>query len=134
MGNFSSIDISASGLYAQRIRMDTIANNIANANTTRTEKGGPYCKHEVVFRVHTNDSGDSEGVDVENVVESKEPPKMIYDPSNPDASANGMVAMPNINIVEEMVDMMTATRAYEANVQAVNAAKSMAVKALELGR
>ena len=135
MGNFSSIDISASGLYAQRKRMDVIANNIANATTTRTEKGGPYRKQEFVFQAHSGkyEPGNG-GVEVEAVVESADPPKMVYDPSHPDAGPDGMVAMPNVNIVEEMVDMITATRAYEANVQAINAARLMAAKALEIGR
>jgi flagellar basal-body rod protein FlgC len=135
MGNFSSIDISASGLFAQRTRLDAIANNIANAGTTRTEKGGPYRKQEVVFRAHagTLEPGKG-GVDVEAVVESPDPPKMVYDPSHPDAGPDGMVAMPNVNIVEEMVDMITATRSYEANVQAIGAARAMAEKAMEIGR
>lgn len=135
MGNFSSIDISASGLYAQRTRLDVIANNIANANTTRTDKGGPYRKQEVIFQAHSGKlEGGNGGVEVAEVVESTTPPKMVYDPSSPDAGADGMVAMPNVNIVEEMVDMVTATRAYEANIQAINSARSMVVKALELGR
>lgn len=135
MGNFSSIDISASGLYAQRVRLDAIANNIANATTTRTDKGGPYRKQEVVFQAHMGKfEGDNGGVDVAGVMDSPEPPKMVYDPSHPDAGPDGMVAMPNVNVVEEMVDMVTATRAYEANVQAINAAKAMTARALELGR
>jgi flagellar basal-body rod protein FlgC len=135
MGNFSSIDISASGLYAQRMRMDAMANNIANANTTRTPEGGPYKRQEVVFQAHASKYDDGNGgVEVAEVVQSKEPSKMVYDPSNPDAGPDGMVAMPNVNVVEEMVDMISATRAYEANIQAVNAARGMATKALELGR
>ena len=135
MGNFSSIDISASGLIAQRIRLDTIANNIANANTTRTAEGGPYRRQEVVFRVHREeDAPASRGVEVEAVVVSDDPSKMVYDPSHPDAGPDGRVALPNVNIVEEMVDMIAATRAYEANVTAVSAARSMASKALEIGR
>ncbi len=135
MGNFSSIDISASGLYAQRMRMDVIANNIANATTTRTDKGGPYRKQEVIFQAHSGKlDGANGGVEVAGVVESPEPSKMVYDPSSPDAGPDGMVAMPNVNVVEEMVDMITATRAYEANVQAITASRSMSTKALELGR
>jgi len=135
VSNISSIDISASGLFAQRVRLDAIASNIANVNTTRTESGGPYRKQEVVFMSNTNpfESGRA-GVEVDEVVESQDPPKMVYDPSHPDADASGMVAMPNINIVEEMVDMITATRSYEANVQAIQAAKSMANRAMEIGR
>ena len=135
MSNFSSIDISASGLFAQRTRLNAIANNIANATTTRTEEGGPYRRQEVVFSAHSGKFGSgSGGVEVDEVIESSDPPKMVHDPSHPDADKDGRVAMPNVNIVEEMVDMVTATRAYEANVQAINAARSMATKALEIGR
>jgi flagellar basal-body rod protein FlgC len=135
MGNFSAIDISASGLIAQRTRLDAIANNIANANTTRTEEGGPYRRQQVVFRVHREeDAPMSRGVEVESVVESDEAPKIVYDPSHLDAGPDGRVALPNVNIVEEMTDMISATRAYEANVTAVSAARSMASKALEIGR
>lgn len=135
MGNFSSIDISASGLFAQRTRLDAIANNIANATTTRTAKGGPYRRQEVFLKALTGDGvTNSGGVAVDKVAESNEPPKMVYEPGNPDANTDGYVAMPNVNPVQEMVDMITATRAYEANVQAVNAARTMAGKALELGK
>lgn len=135
MGNFSSIDISASGLFAQRTKLDAIANNIANATTTRTADGGPYKRQEVVFRQRLGESmAENGGVEVAGVVESAEPPKMVYDPGHPDAGSDGMVAMPNVNPVQEMVDMITATRAYEANVQAVNSARTMASKALEIGR
>lgn len=135
MSSFSSIDISSSGLFAQRKRMDAIANNIANANTTRTPQGGPYKRQEVVFKAHAGDfDGSNGGVEVESVVESNDPPVMVYDPTNPDAGPDGVVAMPNVNIVQEMVDMVSATRAYEANVQAIGAARSMVSKALEIGR
>lgn len=135
MGSFSSIDISSSGLFAQRTRLDAIANNIANANTTRTDKGGPYKKQEVIFRARLDEAeGNTGGVAVEGVVDSTDPPKVVHDPSHPDADANGNVALPNINIVEEMVDMISATRAYEANVQAISSARSMISKALEIGR
>lgn len=134
MSSFSSIDISASGLFAQRKRLDAIANNIANATTTRTDAGGPYKKQEVIFKSRAAYEEGSGGVEVEGVVESAAPPKMIYDPSNPDAGPDGRVAMPDINIVDEMVDMITATRAYEANIQAIQSAKTMTAKALEIGR
>ena len=135
MGNFSSIDISASGLSAQRTKLDAIANNIANATTTRTNKGGPYKRQEVVFSQHLGDLASGEGgVTVAEVKESDAPPKMVYDPSHPDAGPDGTVAMPNVNVVEEMVDLISATRAYEANVTAITAARSMASKALEIGR
>ncbi|MCL6518667.1 MAG: flagellar basal body rod protein FlgC [Armatimonadetes bacterium] len=135
MGSFSSMDISATGLFAQRVRLDAIANNIANATTTRTERGGPYKRLEVIFKASSGQFDHSNaGVQVESVVESNDPPKMIYDPSHPDAGPDGMVAMPNVNIVEEMVDLISATRAYEANIMAINAARSMVSKALEIGR
>lgn len=135
MGSFSSLDISASGLLAQRTRLDVIANNIANANTTRTDRGGPYRRQEVIFKAYTGDfERSTAGVEVEAIVESLQPNKLIFDPSHPDADQDGLVAMPNVNIVEEMVDMITATRAYEANIQAINAARSMAAKAIEIGR
>jgi len=134
VSNFSSIDVSASGLFAQRARLDAIANNIANANTTRTNNKGPYRRQEVLLRASGGSGSNSGGVEVEAVIESDDPPKIVRDPSHPDARPDGTVAMPNVNIVEEMVDMITATRAYEANVQAINAAKSMSAKALEIGR
>ncbi len=135
MSNFSSIDISASGLIAQRTRLDAIANNIANATTTRTSEGGPYRKQEVVFRTHSGSFNEGQtGVEVDEVIVSNDPPKMVHDPTHPDAGPDGLVAMPDINIVEEMVDMISATRAYEANIQAIASAKSMQSKAIEIGR
>jgi flagellar basal-body rod protein FlgC len=135
VGNFSSIDISSSGLFAQRIRLDAIANNIANASTTRTDAGGPYRRQEVIFKAHTGTlKPGNGGVQVEAVLESTDPPKEVHDPSHPDAGPDGVVQMPNVNIVQEMVDMIAATRAYEANVQAISAARSMAAKALDIGR
>ena len=143
MGDFSAIDISASGLSAQRRRLDIVAENIANAETTRTERGGPYRRKQVVFEeiaasaAGTAGSGGQqadEGVRVSQVAEDPRPPHLVYRPGHPDADANGYVAMPNVNIVEEMVDMISATRSYEANATAINATKAMARKALELGR
>lgn len=135
MSNYSSIDISASGLFAQRVRLDAIANNIANVNTTRTAKGGPYQRQEVAFRAHAGGFDEANGgVEVDEVLESSDPPKVVHDPSHPDADKDGNVKLPNINIVGEMVDMITATRAYEANVQAISAARTMVAKAIEIGR
>ena len=147
MGLFTAINRSASGLTAERLRMDTIANNIANVNATRTAEGGPYRRQMVVFEPRKEEtfasilaksqgrgSGVGEGVRVTGIIKSTEPFRMVYDPGHPDANEEGYVAMPNVNIITEMVDMMTATRAYEANVTAVNTAKSMAMKALEIGR
>lgn len=134
MGDFSAIDVSASGLSAQRRRLDSIAENIANAETTRTESGGPYRRRQVVFEELATRELGRQGVRVSAVQEDPRPPHLVYRPGHPDADANGYVAMPNVNLVEEMVDMISATRSYEANATALNATKAMARKALELGR
>jgi flagellar basal-body rod protein FlgC len=130
--------VSASALEAQRIRMNTIASNMANAQTTKTETGGPYVRKDVVFSVMPVNSNPAEknleGVKVREVVEDNKPPVTVYDPGHPDADENGNVSMPDINVVEEMVNMMMALRAYEANVRAFNMSKGMYQKALELGR
>ena len=147
MGYFGALDIGASALTAQRLRMDTISQNIANANTTRTEDGTPYRRRIVVFEEKTQGIPFSEyltassreryvgkGVKVSKIVEDSSPFKKNYDPGNPDADAEGYVEMPNVDIITEMVNMISATRAYEANVTSINTTKSMAQKALEIGR
>lgn len=145
MGIFSAIDAAASGLTAERLRLDVISNNIANANTTRTAAGGAYRRQRVIFQPRTEQQQSfakmlnnqliiGEGVRVIGIREDDSPLRQVYDPHHPDANREGYVEMPNIHIVSEMVDMITATRAYEANVAAVNAAKGMALKALEIGR
>jgi len=146
MGIFNAIDAAASGMSAERLRMDVISNNIANANTSRTAEGGPYRRQMVVFEPRSNETSFAQimataqqqnsesGVRVTGIVKDQSAPRMVYDPGHPDANKEGYREMPNINIVTEMVDMMTATRAYEANVTAVNAAKNMAMKALEIGQ
>src|SRR5512135_2245108 len=127
--------ISASALEAQRARMNVIASNMANAHSTRTQEGGPYRKKDVVFSVMpVEERGEgSEGVRVAGIVEDPTPPTLVYDPGHPDADKDGYVAMPNVKIVEEMTNMMLATRAYEANVTAFNMTKGMYMKALEIG-
>ena len=146
MGLFNSFVISASGLTAERLRMDVISNNIANVNTTRTENGGPYQRQRVIFEPRSEklqflfpaifdkskNMSQFQGVKVTEIVNDPTPPKLVYDPGHPDADANGYVAMPNVSIVKEMVDMISATRAYEANVTAVNSAKQMAARALDM--
>ncbi len=138
MSSFSSFDISASGLFAQRVRLDAIANNIANAESTRTPEGGPYRRQVVSFRAMyegaVGNRSIPKGVEVAGIEEDPTEFRVIYDPGHPDADANGYVRMPNVNVVEEMVDMISATRAYEANITAMNAAKSMISSAIELGR
>ncbi len=165
--SFGSFDISASGLYAQRVRMDTISSNIANINTTRNPDGSPepYVRKKAVFSAIYDDklnnpkfpsggiipefssgsgnmmlkgnitfeeSNVAKGVTVNQVEEDKNPYKMVFDPSHPDSNDDGFVKMPNINIVTEMVDMMTASRAYEANVTSIQATKSMINSAMKI--
>ena len=143
---FGSFDISSSGMTAQRIRMDIIADNIANVNTTRTENGGTYRRKLPVFQekettpfkellnAKLGKSSSNEGVKVTSITEDPSPFKMIYNPGHPDANEEGYVAMPNVDITSEMVDMISASRAYEANVTVLNTSKNMALKALEIGR
>jgi flagellar basal-body rod protein FlgC len=131
------LKVSASALDAHRVRMNTIASNMANAQSTRTEAGGPYVKKNVLFRTVSVGSDPTEkldGVKVTGVVEDTKPPIVIYDPGHPDADDNGNVTMPNINVIEEMVNMMMALRSYEANVKAFNISKGMFQKSLEIGR
>ncbi|HOQ38457.1 MAG TPA: flagellar basal body rod protein FlgC [Acetivibrio sp.] len=147
MGYFSSLDISASGLTAQRLRMDTISQNIANVNTTRTENGQPYRRKTVLFEEKSgsvpfsdylsksiSDRSAGSGVRVTAIVEDQSPFRREYDPGHPDADEEGYVLKPNIDIITEMVNMISATRAYEANVTSINTSKDMAMKALEIGR
>jgi flagellar basal-body rod protein FlgC len=136
--------ISASGMRAQRLRLDVIAANLANAQSTRSPEGGPYRRRDVVLEaVPRGESfedllapgvGSASAVEVSRVVTDTRPPRLVYDPGHPDADTNGFVAMPNINVVSEMVDMMAASRAYEANVAALNATKRVLEAALEIGR
>lgn len=145
MDLLKSMKISASGLAANRKRIEAISSNIANAQTTRTAEGGPYRRKEVVFGsepardkfadiLEGEIDAKAETVHVTEVVSSDKPPILKYDPSHPDANKDGYVAMPDINVMKEMADMISAQRAYEANISAINTSKSMAVKALEIGR
>ncbi|SHJ05509.1 flagellar basal body rod protein FlgC [Lutispora thermophila] len=146
MALFDSINISASGLTAERLRMDIISQNIANANTTRTSDGMPYRRKMVVFKEasvnqpfsyylsNAQNSIKKSGVKVSQIVEDKSEFKLVYNPGHPDADENGYVKMPNVDIMVEMVNMISATRAYEANVTSINSTKSMIMKALEIGR
>lgn len=136
MNVFSVFEVSASALEAQRQRMNVIASNMANVHSTRTEEGGPYRRKDVVFSALTISSnpGVLEGVKVVDISTDMSPLKTVYDPGHPDADKEGNVSMPNINIVEEMVNMMMAYRAYEASVSAFSLSKAMFMKTLELGR
>lgn len=136
MDSFGVFRVSASALAAQRERMNVIASNMANAQSTRTEQGGPYARKDVIFS--TEEMGGNpaplQGVSVSGVVADSSPFNMVFDPGHPDADKDGFVAMPNVNVIEEMVNMMMASRAYEASVSAFNISKSMFMKSLELGR
>jgi flagellar basal-body rod protein FlgC len=135
MDAFGVFHVSASALAAQRQRMNTIASNLANAHSTRTAEGGPYKRQDVVFTTDLQGVGTAglEGVKVSGIVRDESPFKMVYDPGHPDADKDGFVATPNVNIIEEMVNMMMASRAYEASVTAFNMSKAMFMKTLELG-
>ncbi len=146
MGFYTSIEVSATGLSAERLAMDTIANNIANVNTTRTPGGGAFKRQLVVFSQKNeptaqaagavddaNDPARSRaGVDVVGIVNDQGPDRLVYDPTHPDADPQGYVHMPNIDVVKEMVDMMAASRAYEANVTAIQEARQMGTATLGL--
>jgi flagellar basal-body rod protein FlgC len=138
---FDSLEISATGLSAERFRMNTIANNIANANTVSSTDEGAYRRKSVVFRTMTDDSFYSSfssnlqecGVEVKGIVEDKSKPQLKYEPGHPDADENGFIRLSNVNVLNEMVDMISATRAYEANITAIDSSKSMVKKAINIG-
>ncbi len=146
MAFLNSLNIAGSGLTATRLRMDVISENIANSSTTRTEDGGPYRRKAVVYKAVEGNSFNSilnnklnngqagAGVQVTEIVEDPSDFKMVYNPTHPDADENGYVAMPNVDTTQEMLDMMSATRVYDMNINALNSVKSMASKALEIGR
>ena len=151
MGMFSTINTAATGLTAQRTRLDVIADNIANVNTTRTEAGGPFRRKRVIFSSRAEnpywrgpfvpeflDNGGGRGVRIVSIEEDLDSePRMVYDPEHPDAILTGRwagyVAYPNVNIVNEMVDMIAASRSYEANVAVIDGSKSMFTRALQIG-
>jgi flagellar basal-body rod protein FlgC len=152
MSFFGALDISASGLSAERMRMDVTAENLANAQTTRGPNGGPYRRKDVVLQTVQSDgfqtalasaagglpgAGGGQqpgGVQVAGIAEDQSAPRMVYDPGHPDANAQGYVAMPNVNSVTEMVDLISASRAYEANVTAMQTAKAMFTKTFDILR
>lgn len=143
MDLFTTFEIAASALKAHRTRLNTISSNLANVETTKTPEGGPYKKKSVYFesspisfKDSLNDalSHEADGVRVTKIIEHDDPPRKIYNPTHPDAGEDGYVDMPDISVLKEMVDMMSATRSYEANTTTIKAAKRMALKALEIGR
>ena len=134
MSVFGGIRISASGLSAERLRMDVISSNIANMNTTRTEDGGAYRRKVAVFQENYEKQLGMLGVKAVKIEEDESDMRMVYDPTHPDANEEGYVEYPNVDILVEKTDLMTATRAYEANADALNAQKNMISKALEIGK
>jgi flagellar basal-body rod protein FlgC len=143
-GFYSSIEVSATGLSAERLAMDVIANNIANVNTTRTPEGGPFRRQLIVFAqkqeqapasgspVDSDPANSRAGVEAVGIMPDTTPDKLVYDPHHPDADGNGYVHFPNIDVVKEMVDMMAASRAYQANVTAIQESRSMGNTLLNL--
>lgn len=138
--------VASSGMAAQRSRLNTISSNIANINTTRTPEGGPYRRKDIVFSAlqdqknfgeilsSSDPKSQVDRVQVTDIISDTKPPQLRYEPNHPDANEDGYVAYPNINMMEEMTNMLQATRAYEANVSALQAAKDMALSSLEIGR
>jgi len=144
---FKSLGISASGLSAERLRMDVISANIANANVTKTAEGGPYRRKVAILAPQSNsrsfknvlqeslnNKAPYSGVRVVEIMDDTSPLKRVYDPEHPQASEDGYVEYPNVDVMKEMVELITATRSYEANVTAMNSTKSMILKTLEIGR
>jgi flagellar basal-body rod protein FlgC len=140
-----SMDISASGLQAQRVMVNVISTNLANVHTTRTPEGGPYRRRQAIFStsplsqkfpdlLSVRMGQQPTGVKAEVVDDTSREGEMIYDPSHPDADESGVVSLPNVNVVEEMVALLGAMRSYEANVTAFNTSKAMAMKSLEIGK
>ncbi len=150
MSFWRALRISASALSAQRLRLDVISNNVANAETTRTDEGGPYQRQDVIFTAQgaqtsfssflpvnktlNDEELDLNGVQVSEVITDTSTGATVYDPSHPDADENGYVTYPNVNLAVEMTNMLSATRSYEASLTVLEASRSMAVKALEIGR
>lgn len=142
LGVFSAMEVAASGLSAERTRMNTVASNLANARTTRTDAGGPYKRLDPVFEAVGLDNergvmatqGGVSKVKVSRIQEDTRPGMMVYEPAHPDANASGYVEYPNVNAVEEMVNMITASRAYEAGVTSIDTVKQMGRSALDIGK
>ncbi len=146
MSIFKSINVSASGMTAERLRMDIISKNIANVNTTRTAAGTPYRRQMPIFKEQQGSTFETilnqahgkltagNGVEVASIEEDPSAFKRVYNPGHPDADEEGFVNMPNVDVVTEMINMISATRGYEANITAMNASKAMVLKALDIGK
>jgi flagellar basal-body rod protein FlgC len=142
MNVFDTMQVISSGLSAERVRINVTTSNLANAQTTRTEEGGPYQRRDPIFQSSPMQSGSfsaslndaMQSVLVPEIVKDQDPPRLVFDPSHPDADDEGYVSMPNVNMVEEMVNMMQASRSYDANITALRDVMDMAEKALGIGR
>ncbi len=135
MGMFDSLNVSATGMTASQLWMDVVSSNLANADSTKGANGQPYRRKEVMLSEASPSFGEVlGGVQVDGIVDDPSPPKMVYDPGNPEANKQGYVAMPNVNPVTEMVDLIAASRGYESNVTAMNAAKQMFSKTFDVLR
>lgn len=134
MGMFDSMRISASGLSAERLRMDIISANVANVQTTRTEDGGPYVRKVAVFKEVLDKAGNCKGISAVGIEEDTSELEKVYDPTHVDADEDGYVTMPNVNILNEMADLIASSRAYEANTTVISTTKNMYLKALEIGK
>ena len=138
MNLISGIDVTSGALNAQKTRLDIVAQNIANAQTTRTPNGGPYQRQIVSFEselVRRSSAGASlQSVRIASIAPDRTPGQQVYNPQHPDAGPDGLVTMPNVNLSYEMVDLITASRAYEANLSVAKNARKMAMKALEIGK
>ncbi len=134
MSVFGGMRISASALTAERLRLDVISSNVANARTTRTEDGGPYKRKIAVFEENYDEKLGMLGIKATEIIDDKTPVKKLYEPNHPDADEEGYVEYPNVDLLVEMSDLIVASRAYESNVDTLNAQKNMISKALEIGR
>ena len=134
MSLFNIFNVAGSAMSAQAQRLNTVASNLANVDSVTSSSGQPYRAKQVVFEATPVDGSQTPGVKVRQVVEDASPPKLVYDPKHPLADEKGYVAMPNVNAVEEMVNMLSATRSYQTNVETMNAAKTLLIKTLTLGQ
>jgi flagellar basal-body rod protein FlgC len=134
MSLFNIFNVAGSGMAAQSQRLNVVASNLANADSTTSANGQPYKAKQVVFSAVPVDGANAQGVKVTAVVEDNSPMKMVYDPKHPMADAQGYVAMPNVNVVDEMVNMISASRAYQNNVDVMNASKTLLLKTLTIGQ
>ncbi|MFD0912360.1 flagellar basal body rod protein FlgC [Methylophilus luteus] len=134
MSLFNVFKISGSAMSAQSLRLNTVASNLANADSVVSSDGKPYQAKQVVFKAVQDAASNTSTVRVDRVIEDTKPGKMVYDPKNPMANSDGYLTMPNVNVTEEMVNMISASRAYQNNVETMNAAKSMLLKTLNIGQ